>query len=243
LELIKAEFLPEAWEKSIVAVWEKGSKIYTEYGEYSLDLPIAIRVEKPFSEPRIHLKGVVVGKLKQLFEYVDEVLEGVNDWRVGKDWHYTYHERLFNYTTPDGTVIDQIKYVVEKLSKTPYSRRAQAITWMPWKDINADSPPCVQRLWFRVIDEKLALHVHMRSNDAMKAAFMNMYALTELQRLVAKSIGVEPGYYLHIADSYHIYERDWKWAEKFVKQVKEGSSKRLWMTTGKYMRIACRKLQ
>ncbi|RLE80803.1 MAG: hypothetical protein DRJ51_05100 [Thermoprotei archaeon] len=139
---VNADVLPEAWEKSIKELWREGVTIDTEYNDYSKDAPAMIFVRRPFEEPRIHLKGVVAGSLKGLFEYVDEVLKGTNDWRVGKDWHYTYHERLFSYKVGD-TVIDQIKYVIEKLRKAPYSRRAQAITWMPWKDIGVDSPPCL----------------------------------------------------------------------------------------------------
>ena len=51
----------------------------------------------------------------------------------------------------------------------------------------------------------LSMNVHFRSNDAYKAAFMNMYAFTELQAMVAAEIGVAPGEYMHIADSFHIY--------------------------------------
>jgi thymidylate synthase len=55
------------------------------------------------------------------------------------------------------------------------------------------------------------MSAHMRSNDAFKAAFMNMYAFTELQRRIAgrlsERLGKEivPGQYNHIADSFHIY--------------------------------------
>ncbi|RLE88190.1 MAG: hypothetical protein DRJ49_05395 [Thermoprotei archaeon] len=235
--VVSGELLPEAWERSIALLWRSGFRIYTEYEEYSIDSPMTIKVLKPYEEPRIHLKGIVVGKLSQLFDYVDEVLYGTNDWRVGKDWHYTYHERLFNYTV-NGNTVNQIEYVVKKLKKVPCSRRAQAITWKPWKDINVDSPPCLQRVWFRIVEDKLILHVHLRSNDALKAAFMNMMAFTELQRIIAEKLGVEVGYYLHIADSYHVYERDWKWVKKFVEQIESGRSKRYWLTTESFAKLA-----
>ncbi|MEM1694292.1 MAG: thymidylate synthase, partial [Ignisphaera sp.] len=116
-----------------------------------------------------------------------------------------------------------------------YSRRAQAITWQPWKDLETEHPPCLQRMWFRVIDNKLVLHIHMRSNDALKAAYMNMYAFTELQRYVAQQLDVPVGRYIHIADSYHVYERDWKWFNTFVEQIKSGESRKRWRTTQEYI--------
>ena len=51
----------------------------------------------------------------------------------------------------------------------------------------------------------------MRSNDAYKAAFMNMYAFTDLQRHVAERISerlghrIVAGQYNHVVDSFHIY--------------------------------------
>ncbi len=235
---LEAESLPEAWEKSIVMLWEKGIIIDTEYNEKSIDSPAVIVIRNPLSEPRIHLKGIVAGSLKGLFEYVDEVVHGVHDHLVEK-FGYTYHERLFTYRLPDGKIVNQVEKAIEKLRKAPYTRRAQAITWQPWKDLETDHPPCLQRIWFRIVNGKLVMHVHMRSNDALKAAFMNMYAFTELQRFVARELGVEPGRYIHIADSYHVYERDWKWFEKFVEQARsEELRKRYWKTTEEFMRIA-----
>jgi len=237
---VEAESLPEAWEKSIVELWRRGVVIDTEYGERSRDSPAVILVRRPLGEPRIHLRGVVSGRLSGLFEYVEEVIEGVNDWRVGRDWHYTYHERLFAYETPCGERIDQVDKAVKKLLEAPYTRRAQAITWQPWRDPDADSPPCLQRMWFRVVDGSLVLHCHMRSNDALKAAFMNMYAFTELQRRLCDRLGVGAGYYLHVADSYHIYERDWRWAEGLAKQHESGLSRKYWLSTEAFRRMALR---
>jgi len=59
----------------------------------------------------------------------------------------------------------------------------------------------------------------MRSNDAFKAAFMNMYAFTELQRVLATEIGVEPGEYIHIADSFHIYGSYFQEFEGFLRTI------------------------
>jgi len=250
---VKAEILPRAWEESILSLAKNGRVVMTEYREKSLDISVAIEVLKPLEEPRIHLKGVVVGKLSQLFDYVDEVLEGTADWRVGKDWHYTYHERLFRYGIPsafytrtgeeiESGYVNQIEYMVYKLAEAPYSRRAIAVTWQAWKDTKTDSPPCTIYLFARVVDGRLCMHTHMRSNDSLKCAFMNMYAFTELQRRIAERLNVEVGYYLHIADSYHVYERDWKWFRKFVEQIESGKSERYWLTTEEYRKIAERKV-
>ena len=215
------EDLPSAWERSVCACWDSGESIPTEYDRPgvpgSRDVTAFIHVTQPFKEPRIH--RAFPGGLEDLEKYRLEVLHGVHDhWidpAAGK-WEYTYHDRLFAYQIPGGGLVDQISAVITKLKAVPYSRRAQAVTWQAWKDLSVDDPPCLQRVWFRVSDGKLNMNAHFRSNDALRAAFMNMHALTELQLLVAKRLGVEPGEYVHTADSFHIYGSNFKEMEAFL---------------------------
>ena len=84
-----------------------------------------------------------------------------------------------------------------------------------WEDNACYDPACLQSVWCRIIDEAgrpvLNMNVRFRSNDAYKAAFMNMFALTRLQSRIAARIGelsgrpVALGRYCHMADSFHIY--------------------------------------
>jgi len=84
-------------------------------------------------------------------------------------------------------------------------------------------------MYFRVQDGRLNMHVHMRSNDAFKAAFMNMYAFVELQADVARQVGVPVGEYCHIVDSFHIYGSYFSEFEGFLKMVSARSpEQRVW---------------
>ena len=55
------------------------------------------------------------------------------------------------------------------------------------------------------------MNVRFRSNDAYKAAMMNIFALVQLQQRIAARIeelsgrAVRIGRYCHMADSYHVY--------------------------------------
>ena len=221
---IVEQSLPLAWEKAVVACWQQGESFPTEYdrpgGPDSRDVTALIHVTEPFVEPRIH--RAFPGGLDDLEKYRAEVLYGVHDhWidpAAGK-WEYTYHERLFAYRVPSAGVFDQIASAIEKLKSAPHTRRAQAVTWQVWNDMRIDDPACLQRLWFRISGGKLHMNCHIRSNDAFKAAFMNMFAFTELQREMAAAIGVAPGEYMHIADSFHIYGSYFKDFEGFLKTV------------------------
>ncbi|MCK5559047.1 MAG: hypothetical protein KAJ51_00575, partial [Thermoplasmata archaeon] len=90
-----------------------------------------------------------------------------------------------------------------------------------------------QRVWCRILyddDAKptLNMNTHWRSRDAYKAAFMNIYAFTELQRLIAEQISekigqeVQVGRYVDISDSYHIYGAYYQeFQERFLKSIQE----------------------
>jgi thymidylate synthase len=144
------------------------------------------------------------------------------DPAAGK-WEYPYHQRLFAYEVPGRGRYDQIAAAVARLKQVPHTRRAQAVTWQVWNDMTIDDPACLQRLWFRIADDKLHMTIHIRSNDAFKAAFMNMHAFTELQRDVAEQLGVAPGEYLHLADSFHIYGSYFEEFAGFLKTVQQRS--------------------
>lgn len=216
---VRAKTLPLAWEKAVLLCWDKGASVRTEYdrpgASLSRDCTMAITVTTPLAEPRIH--RAFPGSLEDLEIYRLEVVKGIHDhWispQEGK-WTYTYHQRLFRHDA-GGQTIDQIAYMVEKLSQAPFSRRAQAITWNPKIDPPTDDPPCLQRIWCRLISSPsglvLNMNAHWRSRDAYKAAFMNMFVLTDLQRHLAGEISarlgqkIRVGRYLDISDSFHIY--------------------------------------
>lgn len=256
---INAECLPEAWEKAVLAVWDDGLDIKTQYDKAedapSKDATVIVTVYHPFAEPRIH-KNYPGGPV-ELEVYRQEVVDGIHDhWidpAAGK-WTYTYHERLFAYCPvyglrdPEGAKkpfapVDQVEYIIDSLSKVEYTRRAQAITWMPTADIYTEDPPCLQRIWCRLVaDEagKLALNMnaHWRSRDLYKAWFMNVYALTDLQRVIAERISkrigkpVSVGRYVDISDSLHLYGRYFEEVKIEVEKMRDGFFRnRAWEST------------
>lgn len=254
---ITAQCLPEAWEKAVLAVWDQGIDIKTEYDKpedpASKDATVMITVQNPFNEPRIH-KNFPCGP-EELEAYRQEVCDGIhNHWidPVAGKWTYTYNERLFAYDPTDDLsnpqahkpfgAIDQIQAVIDKLSETFYSRRAQAITWQPTADPQTDDPPCLQRLWFRILQDsqgQLALNMnsHWRSRDLYKAWFMNAFALTDLQRIIAEKISqninrtVRVGQYTDISDSLHIYGSYYAEAQGEMERMRDGQfASRAWNT-------------
>jgi thymidylate synthase len=220
--------IARAWERSLIELYSKGCELETEYDKPgdppSKDATMLITIEQPLSEPMIHRD--MPGGLEDLQEYVMEVCDGIKDHLIrdpedpsDKRWEYTYHQRLFEYTSHGfnpfkGTIAvecDQIEVMCQKLAVSPHTRRAQAITWKVWEDNDCYDPACLQSVWCRILNGKLCMNVRFRSNDAYKAAFMNIFALVQLQKLITDRVAelsgmpLEVGRYCHIADSYHIY--------------------------------------
>lgn len=108
----------------------------------------------------------------------------------------------------DLPVIDQIRHMIKQLKKAPYTRRAQGITWRPYSDLFRSDPPCLQRIWCRIIDGKLLMETTWRSRDLFKAWSVNVNAMIHLQQYMASKLEVEVGTYVDFSNSLHIYGSD-----------------------------------
>jgi len=255
---ITADCLPEAWEKAVVAVWDHGLDAKTQYDKPedppSKDATVMVTIANPFGEPRIHKN--FPGGPAELEAYRLEVVEGIHDHWIdpaGGKWTYTYHERLFAYCPAQDIrdadspkpfkKVDQIRYIIDTLAQAGHSRRAQAITWMPTADPATEDPPCLQRVWCRLIADQagellLNMNTHWRSRDLYKAWFMNVYAFTDLQRIIAEQISkkidhpVNVGRYVDISDSLHIYGSYFGDVAGEVEKMRQGPfTERAWQST------------
>lgn len=231
--------LAEAYEKALIELYTKGIRFKTQYDKpgdpLSIDSTMNITILEPLSDPMIH--RAFPGGIEDLKEYVMELTGAKDHWVKNindpKDtrWEYTYHGRLAAYGAWQELVsgtsqkkgffcVDQIQSVIDKLSKQPYTRQAQMITWMPNLDVECFDPPCLQSLWYRIIEDEdgvwwLNCNVRFRSNDAWGASFMNMFGFNIFNRdVIAAGISEKTGKKVELgrmnwqADSYHIYGKD-----------------------------------
>jgi len=236
---VRGRSLAEAYEKALVALHAEGTRFRTQYDKegdpLSLDCTMDLTIEDPMADPMIH--KAFPGGFADLREYVYE-LQGLKDgWTKNMNdpddtrWEYTYHRRLQNYgrwkeKRDEGSVeagpfgVDQIEQVISKLVEQPFTRQAQMITWMPNHDLDCFDPPCLQSLWYRILEDDegvqwLNCNVRFRSNDAWGASFMNMFGFIMFNReVIADEIERRSGKPVKLgrlnwhADSYHIYGKD-----------------------------------
>ncbi len=123
-----------------------------------------------------------------------------------------------------------------------YTRRAQAITWDPELDAEHHEPPCLQRMWLRILEDPekgpvLNMNTHWRSRDAYKAAFMNIFAITDLMKVIAQDLSkrtgkeIKVGRYVDMVDSYHIYGSYFNEFKGFLDTLKKKSFEERTYTT------------
>ena len=235
---VEGTSLAEAYERALDALRRSGIPFRTQYDKPgdppSLDATMNITVHDPLAEPMIH--KAFPGGIEDLREYVLEVQGAKDHWVKNMNdpadtrWEYTYHGRLAAYGSwrekrgEQSVVaglfcIDQVEKVIAKLAAQPFTRQAQMVTWMPSIDFDCYDPPCLQSLWYRIIEDEgvwwLNCNVRFRSNDAWGANFMNMFGFTMFNRdVIAAEVAKRTGKTVRLgrmnwhADSFHIYGKD-----------------------------------
>jgi thymidylate synthase len=154
--------------------------------------------------------------------------------RKDVDWLVRFNQRMATYSD-DGIVFnaaygyrwreqfdleaahgeqlrDQLGAIVRLLRADPDSRRAVLQIWdaeadlgMPSKDI-----ACNTQAMFKVRDGRLNITVSNRSNDIVWGCYgANAVQFSMLLEYMAARIGVAPGVYRQISDSYHAYDDTW----------------------------------
>ncbi|MEE0775964.1 MAG: thymidylate synthase [Bacillota bacterium] len=210
---VHGKTLPNAYHRALQELYHNGETVdCPDYNTRCKEMAITFHVEFPLAEPRI--SRCFIGGHHELQQYVMEVCDGILDFMIGQGdnvWEYTYHDRIK----------DQIPFVLQELKKNPDSRRAVISVRDNSVDMFNDHPACLQHMQFMLRNNRLDLQVLMRSNDAVEATFMNAFAFIELQKCVADELGVAVGTYTHTANSFHVYEKDWKLLEKYISRIQD----------------------
>ena len=236
---VVADSIPQAHYRAMKAVWEHGIAIRTEYdrknsrGEFidppSRDARVLIEVKDPFAQPRFPPisfceLGAYIAEIMGIKDHMvlpmDRLKEALDGDLSAFEWPYSYHQRLFDHPDVNGNTVNQMKIAVERLAKTPHTRRAVATTSVPNIDpFLKEDVPCLREVQLRCPeDEDGALVLNMntmwRSRDLYKAWPDNVVGVTFLQSVLAKHIEeaagrpVRVGSYADYASSLHIYGQD-----------------------------------
>jgi hypothetical protein len=240
---VEAGSIPEAYYGALKAVHFGGHTMRTQYdrkdseGNFidppGKDARVTIRIRDPFAQPRYPAlsyceRGKYIaeflGAKDHLVVPYAELLRRVRQGEEfeATEWPYCYHQRLAAYPRSDGTTMDQLEMILDKLAKDPITRRAVATTRVPEIDLFMVSDmPCLGEVQLRSIQDaqgRLVLNMHTmwRSRDLFKAWGDNLIGITNLQARLAVRLAAKTGRevlvgpYSESNGSLHIYGQDYK---------------------------------
>lgn len=125
-----------------------------------------------------------------------------------------YGHQWRHWDAGNGKHIDQLKWAINKIKTTPFSRRIIVSAWNPAEVGNMDLPPCHTMYQFYVNNGKLSCQLYQRSGDMFLGVPFNIASYALLTNLIAKEVGLKPGVFVHTIGDAHIYLNH-------IKQVKE----------------------
>lgn len=118
------------------------------------------------------------------------------DWIVADSNPYIYGQEW----------IDQLKLVVDDLSKGVDNRREIVTHWNPAELNKMALPPCHMFYQFGIQGDKLNLSMYQRSCDVPLGIPFNIAGYAWLLSVIAHITGFKPGEFTHFMHDIHIYE-------------------------------------
>ena len=114
-------------------------------------------------------------------------------------------------------VAAKMQGVLDKLKEDHDTRQALlTIHRVDDSIVKTKDPPCTITLQFTIRDEKLNMHVYMRSNDIVWGTPYDVFVFTTIQKVFANTLGIPIGKYYHTATSLHMYERDFEKCREYI---------------------------
>lgn len=184
-------------------------------------------------------RGSMIKEVSNLFLHIQEPLDGSKQidtfWKGEKldkyetqfinpknenGFVYTYGNRLRSVKRGIGST-DQISMIIDHLKKHPETRRAVATTWDRLDDPHSKEVPCMILVDFKIRNGQLNTTAVWRSHDIYGALYPNLKGLVHLACFVANGVDVPVGTITTQSISAHIYEVNWKEAEKLGRSVRK----------------------
>ena len=161
---------------------------------------------------KLHLKSIIYELLWFLqgetnVRYLRE--HGVSIWDEWADEQgelgpvYGYQWR--SWPTADGRHIDQITDVIERIRRTPDSRRLIVSAWNVGEIERMALPPCHLLFQFYVADGRLSCQMYQRSADVFLGVPFNIASYALLTLMVAQVTDLAPGDFVHTFGDAHLY--------------------------------------
>lgn len=218
-KMLVADTFAEVYKEVVCKVLKDGKQIKARNLEAHELLQQTVCIKKP----NMNLVYIEGRKFSLLHAIVESMLLVVKENRVAS--YTVFNKRMAEFSDDGNTlygaygyrIADSIWYCIDKLKKDKYTRQA-VLTIHKANDVKNESKdiPCTISLQFTIRNEKLNMHVYMRSNDVVLGMPYDVFVFTNLQMLVANELGIKLGKYYHTVTSLHAYDSDVEMLKKIA---------------------------
>jgi len=215
---ISAFDCPDAWYKTLDAIWKEGDFFEVRYGsEYAKTkkLNLSIEIAKPETRPLVGDKAPCDMKYVQWYA-LKYLWSGIIE-----DETYTYGSRLRK-------PVDQIEEAIKRYLEESADRQITLAVRLPediMKRVNDQKhePPCLSLIDTEVLEGKLHLTCYFRSWDAYAGLPANIAGIQLFNEAFVSEINrrgnlnLTTGKLIFHSKNCHIYERQFKLVEDLLK--------------------------
>ena len=120
-------------------------------------------------------------------------------------------------------ILEQLPFVEKELKENPTTRRA-VISILEKTDLQLLDKdellefPCCDSATFSIRDEKLNVHLHMRSQNMGQVLKLDMYLWARFTKELAEKLNLKPGYFTSSVVSAHVFKRDINYLTELINQ-------------------------
>jgi thymidylate synthase len=129
-----------------------------------------------------------------------------------------YGAQWRSWPARDGSAIDQLSDVIQRIRKSPDSRRLIVTAWNPADVDKMALPPCHCLFQFYVADGRLSCQLYQRSADIFLGVPFNIASYALLTHMVAEVTGLKPGEFIHTLGDAHLYLNHLEQADEQLKR-------------------------
>jgi thymidylate synthase len=161
---------------------------------------------------KLHLRSIIYELLWFLrgetnVRYLNE--HGVRIWDEWADESGelgpVYGRQWRSWPARDGSTIDQIAELMERIRANPDSRRLIVSAWNPADVDRMALPPCHCLFQFYVAEGRLSCQLYQRSADVFLGVPFNIASYALLTHMIAHVTGLGPGEFVHTLGDAHLY--------------------------------------
>jgi len=205
---ITAQTILDAWKESLEVIYKEGTPLLED--NIAKNSILVLKINNISGEKENVYSEEFPMSFNDINNINQHLIYGTNGDLVVHEWTKLYRERLVN------SEHNQIEEIINYLKKKPFGKRAQASIWRQKDDMYGGIGPCLQVLWFQIVNNKLDMHVHMRASDAYGKLLININEFAALQRYIADQVGYGYGNYYQFIDTCHINHKDISIVENII---------------------------